>query len=157
MCEPKNWAEVPNCYAKKAGVPRLIQGTVKTITPDYPYQVTMNNGVQFTSHFLFRAGARIRLHLSGDLFTHPWPQGFWHCEPNGMSTYKLSPKQVEMVMDKDCGAWLHGIPRNVAKAIIESKPQKWTAVESFYTYHYTATWNPSTMELSTNYAMRIGH
>lgn len=130
----------------------LIAGIVKSISPDYPYTVTMDNGHVFTSHFKFTKGAKIRLHLAGDLFTHPWPSGFWHCEPNGLSRYELSPSQVKAATNPIPAFLYHSLPPIISKAITHGK-QEWTSVESFYTYHYTAEFDPVTNVLTTNYAL----
>jgi hypothetical protein len=130
----------------------LISGIVKSISPDYPYTVTMQSGQVFTSHFQFTKGAHIRLHLAGDLFDAPWPSGFWHCEPNGLQSYELSPAQVKAAKNPEALYLEHNLPLQCRHAIRHGK-QTWTSVESFYTYHYSAEFNPATNVLTTNYAL----
>lgn len=131
----------------------LIAGIVKSISPNYPYTVTMQSGKVFTSHFKFTKGANIRLNLTGDVFDSPWPKGFWHCTPNGFTDHQLSPAQVEAAKNPESLYVEHNLPIQCRHAIRHGK-QEWTNVESFYTYHYSAEFNHATNVLTTNYALR---
>ena len=130
----------------------IINGKVKSITEQHPYTVTMNNGDTFTSHFKFTKGATIRLNLAGDVFDFPWPSGFCHSEPNGQHDFQLSPEQVKAAKDPAAKFFQHNLPLQCRHAVRYGK-QTWERVESFYTYHYTAEFNPKTLVLTTNYAV----
>lgn len=130
----------------------ILQGKIKTITLNYPYHVTMEDGQQFTSHFLFKKGMEIRLHLSGDMFTCPWPTGgFVICHPNGIREIPMTPEAVATAKNPDSQYFEHRLPSLVRLAITTGKPQHWVKVESFYEYHYISEFDPKTNILRTNY------
>jgi hypothetical protein len=131
-----------------------INGIVKSVSPEYPFTVTMNNGQVFTSHFQFTKGQKVKLNFTGEVFTHPWSSGFVHCDPNGQSDYTLSPERVKAAKDPNSLHCQYDLELPLRQAVITGEKQSWSNVWSFYTYHYTAIFNPATNVLTTNYAIR---
>jgi hypothetical protein len=129
-----------------------IKGIVTKISPNYPYEVEIGNG-KFTSHFKFTVGQRVMLDFPGGVFTSPWPYGFIICEPNGVSLYNVTEADFKLMSGDSISRHCCRFPIFIQDVILTGKPKRWTQVESFYEYYYTAEYNADTKILSTNYAM----
>ena len=131
-----------------------LKGTITKVSATYPYEVEVGT-TKFTSHFKFSVGQRVMLDFQGGIFTSPWPSGFIICEPNGLVQYNVTEADLKIMRGDSISRHCCRFPIFLQDVILTGKTKRWTRVESFYEYFYTAEYDPTTQTLSTNYAMTI--